>query len=129
MKRLIDALGERSTRMLSIQYRMNALIMNWISEKLYDSKLIAHESVSRHLLSDIKGVEKDEITEYPLLLIDTDGCDMPEMIAASEDSNGDEESKANDGEANIGKFCFLIILDISRFFIFYQFKFANMLLN
>ena len=26
---------------------------------------------------------------------------MVEMVAANEDSNGDEESKANEGEANI----------------------------
>ncbi len=86
---------------------MNALIMNWISERLYESRLLAHESVAGHVLCDMAGVERDEVTEMPLLLIDTDGCEMPEMVMASEDSGGDEESKANDGEANIGKVSFL----------------------
>ena len=73
MKRLIDALGDLSTRMLTIQYRMNELIMNWISEKLYESRLEAHESVAKHLLCDLDHVEKDENTSTALVVIDTDG--------------------------------------------------------
>lgn len=103
MKRLIDSLGDLSTRMLTIQYRMNELIMNWISEKLYESKLKAHESVAKHLLCDLEGIEKDETTSTAIVVVDTDGCDMVEMVAASDDpqSSNDEESKANEGEANI----------------------------
>ena len=73
MKRLIDALGDLSTRMLTIQYRMNELIMKWISEKLYESRLEAHESVAKHLLCDLDHVEKDENTSTALVVIDTDG--------------------------------------------------------
>jgi superfamily I DNA and/or RNA helicase len=101
MKRLIDALGDLSTRMLTIQYRMNELIMNWISEKLYESRLQAHESVAKHLLCDLENVETDENTSTALVVIDTDGCDMVEMVADSENGSNDEESKANEGEANI----------------------------
>lgn len=100
MKRLIDSLGDTSTKMLTIQYRMNELIMNWISEKLYESRLTAHESVAKHLLCDLDYVENDENTSTALVVIDTDGCDMVEMVADN-DGSMDEESKANEGEANI----------------------------
>lgn len=101
MKRLIDTLGDTVTRMLTTQYRMNETIMKWISERLYESKLLAHASVAKHLLADLPGIERDDLTTVPVLLVDTDGCDMPEMVMQSEDGKGDEESKANDGEANI----------------------------
>ena len=102
MKRLIDSLGDEATKMLTIQYRMNRVINDWISEKLYESKLTAHESVAQHLLCDLPGIAKDENTSVPLVLIDTEGCDMPEMIMSGDDAmSADEESKANDGEANL----------------------------
>jgi ATP-dependent RNA/DNA helicase IGHMBP2 len=102
MKRLIDALGDEVTKMLTIQYRMNHVINDWISEKLYDSKLQAHKSVAQHLLCDKVGVINDENTSVPLVLIDTEGCDMTEMIMSGDDKmSADEESKANDGEANL----------------------------
>jgi DNA polymerase alpha-associated DNA helicase A len=102
MKRLIDELGDKSTCMLTTQYRMNSTIMQWISMKLYDSKLEAHQSVANHLLTHIPNVESDDNTSKALVLIDTDGCDMDEMVIDnSNNTNGDEESKANEGEANI----------------------------
>lgn len=101
MKRLIDIYGEECTQMLTIQYRMNKLINNWISDKLYESKLVAHESVAEHLLCHLSGIEKDNNTSTPLVLIDTEGCDMPEMVIVDENTSEDEESKANDGEANV----------------------------
>jgi ATP-dependent RNA/DNA helicase IGHMBP2 len=103
IKRLINSLGDTCTKMLTIQYRKNKLINNWISEKLYESKLMAAESVAEHLLCDFTGIEKNENTSTALVLIDTDGCDMNEMVMKSDNkySGSDEESKANDGEANI----------------------------
>ena len=102
MKRLIDALGDTVTRMLTTQYRMNEVIMSWISERLYESRLLADASVAEHLLADLPGVARDEVTGVPVLLVDTDGCDMREMVvAASGHCLGDEESKANEGEANL----------------------------
>ena len=73
MKRLIDVLGDDVTRMLTIQYRMNQAINDWISEKLYDSRLEAHKSVAKHLLCDMDGIIRDENTTVPLVLIDTEG--------------------------------------------------------
>ncbi len=58
--------------------------------------------MANHLLFDLPGIEKDENTSNALVLIDTDGCDgCEEMVISGDDSFGDEESKANDGE---GKF-------------------------
>lgn len=99
MKRLIDTYGADSTKMLTIQYRMNEKIMDWISGKLYESKLTAHVSVAHHLLIDLPLIKTCDETKTPILLIDTEGCDMYEMVA--EDSLNDEESKANEGEANL----------------------------
>jgi ATP-dependent RNA/DNA helicase IGHMBP2 len=104
MKRLIDAYGDQCTRMLTVQYRMNERIAQWISERLYSGKLEAHASVRSHLLCDLAGVERDdECTAAPLVLVDTDGCDMAEMVATDGDGdkNDDEQSKANEGEANL----------------------------
>lgn len=102
MKRLIDTYGDKCTKMLTTQYRMNDLINDWISDRLYESKLKPHSSVAKHLLCDMPGVERNENTTAALVLIDTHGCDMTEMVARDENStSGDEESKANDGEANI----------------------------
>ena len=68
---------------------------------MYESRLLAHESVASHLLVDLKEVKRHENTTNALVLIDTDGCDMTEMVLSNDDSVGDEESKANEGEANI----------------------------
>jgi ATP-dependent RNA/DNA helicase IGHMBP2 len=102
MKRLIDALGDECTKMLTIQYRMNKLINNWISEQLYESKLVPDSSVAHHLLCDMQDIEKNQNTSQALVLIDTEGCEMTELIMSSDNSDSlGEESKANDGEANL----------------------------
>jgi ATP-dependent RNA/DNA helicase IGHMBP2 len=50
MERLLKLHGDQAVRMLTVQYRMHAAIMQWASDQLYDSKLIAHSSVESHLL-------------------------------------------------------------------------------
>ncbi|KAK0051948.1 DNA-binding protein SMUBP-2 [Biomphalaria pfeifferi] len=84
-------------RMLHIQYRMHQDIMAWSSETLYAGQLEAHHSVATHLLKDLEhiAVEYVEETNFPLLLIDTAGCDVPEL------NNPEEVSKANEGEVEI----------------------------
>lgn len=105
MKRLIDELGAKCTRMLTVQYRMNTLICSWISAQLYESRLGSHASVAGHVLADLPNVQRTDTTSSPLVLIDTDGCEMRESVvaaAAADDKSSDEESsKANEGEANI----------------------------
>eukprot|EP00095_Tigriopus_kingsejongensis_P010403 maker-scaffold1716_size30199-snap-gene-0.9 protein:Tk10403 transcript:maker-scaffold1716_size30199-snap-gene-0.9-mRNA-1 annotation:"dna-binding protein smubp-2" len=92
MERVIKQFGSSIVRMLKVQYRMNEAIMRWASEALYQGELQAHESVRGHLLQDLDWVQATENTSIPLLLIDTTGCDMPELATP------DEISKANEGE-------------------------------
>ena len=107
MKRLLDD-KERTfgqcVRMLTVQYRMNEAISRWVADRLYESRLVAHESVRAHLLSDLRGVASTSDTSVPLVVIDTHGCDMSEMMMISSSNHiagDDNESKANDGEANL----------------------------
>lgn len=83
-------------RLLDTQYRMNRVIMEWSSSQLYEGRILAHFSVENHLLNSLDGVETEEdCTDQPLLLIDTAGCDMPELETPA------EMSKANIGEAKL----------------------------
>eukprot|EP00300_Choanocystis_sp_HF-7_P041864 c8644_g1_i1.p1 GENE.c8644_g1_i1~~c8644_g1_i1.p1 ORF type:complete len:173 (-),score=39.40 c8644_g1_i1:39-515(-) len=77
--------------------------MEFSSKALYQSRLTAHESVATHTLRGIVVREPTpdsstglaDILEYPLLLIDTAGCDMRESTDVQSDS------KANVGEAGV----------------------------
>ncbi|XP_033743821.1 DNA-binding protein SMUBP-2-like [Pecten maximus] len=96
MERIIDLYHTKVIRMLTTQYRMHQVIMQWSSDKLYHSKLTAHPTVAGHLLSDLEDVNaEEEEASLPLLLIDTAGCDLPEM------DTPEEISKGNEGEADI----------------------------
>lgn len=95
MQRLLDLYSDSVKIMLTMQYRMNQVIMEWPSKQLYENKLVAHQSVQDHLLSDLSGIENNEETNAPLVLIDTTGCDLYELEVE------DQESKANEGEADI----------------------------
>lgn len=50
MERQIEQHGNSVVRMLTTQYRMNQLIMQWASDQLYNGQLKAHESVAHHTL-------------------------------------------------------------------------------
>ncbi|GMI70966.1 hypothetical protein like AT2G03270 [Hibiscus trionum] len=93
-ERLADQYGDEVMSMLTVQYRMHELIMNWSSEELYNSKIKAHSSVAAHMLFDLENVKKSSSTEPTLLLIDTTGCDM-------EEKKDEEESTLNEGEAEV----------------------------
>lgn len=95
MERALRLHGEAVVRMLVTQYRMHELIMRWSSDRLYAGKLVAHASVAAHLLRDLPGVEDNDDTALPLLLIDTAGCGMVEL------DTPDDESKGNEGEADL----------------------------
>ncbi|MCO5594805.1 hypothetical protein L7F22_048839 [Adiantum nelumboides] len=92
--RLTDLHGDAATAMLTIQYRMNKLIMDWSSQELYDSKLEAHDTVANHCLYQLDGVKQTLVTESILVMIDTAGCDM-------EEKKDEEESTLNEGEAKV----------------------------
>ncbi|KAI3905636.1 hypothetical protein MKX01_036545 [Papaver californicum] len=93
-ERLADLYGDDAMSMLTVQYRMHELIMEWSSKELYDSKVKAHSCVSRHMLYDLEDVKKTSSTEPTLLLIDTTGCDM-------EEKKDEEDSTKNEGEADV----------------------------
>ncbi|XP_068250113.1 DNA-binding protein SMUBP-2-like [Palaemon carinicauda] len=63
MERLIGLYGDNVVKMLTVQYRMNSLIMDWASSALYDNRLTAHPSVADHLLSHSKDVMTNDDTD------------------------------------------------------------------
>ncbi|CAM6098544.1 unnamed protein product [Calypogeia fissa] len=80
--------------MLTVQYRMNELIMGWSSGELYENKLTAHESVKDQTLCQLEGVQSSPATDPTLILIDTAGCDMDE-------TKDEADSTSNEGEAKV----------------------------
>lgn len=66
---------ERTIRMLTVQYRMHHLIMEWPSEYFYQNKLIADPSVASHRLRCAKTKQLLPV----IRLIDTVDCDMYEI--------------------------------------------------
>ncbi|KAH7557294.1 hypothetical protein ACOSP7_026896 [Xanthoceras sorbifolium] len=93
-ERLADLYGDEVMAMLTVQYRMHELIMNWSSKELYNTKIKAHASVAAHMLFDLEDVKRSASTEPTLLLIDIAGCDM-------EEKKDEEDSTLNEGEAEV----------------------------
>lgn len=53
-RRCLQAMyGESVSEMLTVQYRMNEIIMKWSSDELYQGKLTAASAVKSHTLKDI----------------------------------------------------------------------------
>ncbi|KAL2868123.1 putative DNA helicase [Aspergillus lucknowensis] len=103
--RLLSMHGPGIKRMLTTQYRMHESIMRFPSDELYESKLIAAESVRSWLLKDLPyGVQETDDTKEPLVFWDTQGGDFVEK-AENEDIAKKEalfsESKSNEMEALI----------------------------
>lgn len=101
--RLLSLHGSSIKRMLTTQYRMHEEIMRFPSDELYDSKLIAAESVKARLLKDMPyGVEDTDDTIEPLVFYDTQGGDFPERTedeVIGKSKNLLAESKSNEMEA------------------------------
>lgn len=90
--RLYAACPEKVVRMLTVQYRMNHLIMDWPSEYFYQGRLVAGEGVRERRLRPVNGSDEP----YPVIrLIDTVSCDMYELELE------DSLSKGNKYEADI----------------------------
>jgi superfamily I DNA and/or RNA helicase len=92
-ERLLDAHGQEISTMLRVQYRMHGDIMRFPNEQLYNGRLVAHESVTAHLLKDLREVGSTERTSTPVLFVDSAGKGW------SEDSPDESESRRNPGEA------------------------------
>jgi AAA domain len=52
-ERLHALWGESVSEMLTVQYRMNAAIMEWSSRELYGGRVTAHASVATHSLQGL----------------------------------------------------------------------------
>ena len=101
--RLVHMYGDDISRMLTEQYRMNELIMQWSSDEFYGGRLTAHTSVAERLLCNMDGVEETCLTKVPLVFIDT--CGEEQETLAGDDNLVSRirarESKSNEGESEI----------------------------
>jgi superfamily I DNA and/or RNA helicase len=93
LERLVDGYGDRVTRRLAVQYRMNEAIMAFSSQEFYDGDLRADERVRTHRLCDLVGVRAEPLTETPVEFIDTAGAGYDEELEP------DGESRRNPQEA------------------------------
>lgn len=96
--RLLALHGPGIKRMLTTQYRMNEKIMKFPSDELYESKLIAAESVRAHLLKDLPDVEDTDDTREPLVFWDTQGGNFPERT--EDDDIGKKEALLGESKSN-----------------------------
>ena len=89
--RMISTYGDKVTRLLNTQYRMNEKIMKFSSQELYEDKLIADDTVKNHTLKDLISERYkndknilEEINSYddfgifdkPLVLLNTSGLEF-----------------------------------------------------
>ncbi|KUI62514.1 DNA polymerase alpha-associated DNA helicase A [Cytospora mali] len=107
--RILALHGSSIKRMLTTQYRMHEKIMRFPSDELYESRLIAADSVKDRLLKDLAyEVEANDDTTEPLIFIDTQGGDFPEKEEEEESAKATKaslhgESKSNEMEAALVK--------------------------
>ncbi|KAF9692896.1 hypothetical protein EKO04_009091 [Ascochyta lentis] len=108
--RLLALHGPGIKRMLTTQYRMHETIMRFPSDALYDSKLIAAESVKARLLTGLPyEVQDTEDTREPLVFWDTQGGDFAEkmedegVIGKGGKGMSLGDSKSNEAEAALVK--------------------------
>ncbi|THW03792.1 DNA helicase [Aureobasidium pullulans] len=106
--RMLELYGDEIKRMLTIQYRMHEKINAFPSAALYESKLMAAESVKARLLKDLPyDVEETEDTNEPVVFWDTQGGDFAEKTEDDEAPKSKSsllgESKSNELEAAIVK--------------------------
>ena len=64
---------------------------------MYKGKLQAGPNVHDRLLCKLRDIPETDDTKYPLILVDTAGCHVQEIIEE------DGESKYNDGEAKLAQ--------------------------
>ncbi|PKX97999.1 putative DNA helicase [Aspergillus novofumigatus IBT 16806] len=97
--RLLSLHGPGIKRMLTTQYRMHEKIMQFPSNELYESKLIAAEAVKSRLLKDLPyDVEETDDTREPVVFWDTQGGDFPEKT--EDDDVGKKEALLGESKSN-----------------------------
>jgi hypothetical protein len=109
MERLVALYGADASRLLTVQHRMHAAIMDFSNEEFYRGELVAHESVANHRLCDLPGVTACPLTETPVQFIDTAGASYDEEL---EEDTG---SRRNPQEAALAvkKVCALLDAGVS----------------
>ena len=80
MERQIELWGDKITRRLDVQYRMNHAIMDFSSEQFYDNALVADDSVKEHVLAELPGVQDDYFTRQIVTFIDSAGANWDEEL-------------------------------------------------
>ena len=93
--RLKDLLPASAQNLLRVQYRMHEAIMSFPSKEFYEGKLIADESVAKHVASELAGVAPSPLTGRPVTFVDTAGAGYDEVW------NDLLESRENKGEAEL----------------------------
>jgi superfamily I DNA and/or RNA helicase len=93
--RLKDLLPASAQTLLRVQYRMHEDIMRFPSQEFYEGKLIADESVARHVASELPGAAPSDLTSRPVTFVDTAGAGFDEAW------NDMLESRENKGEAEL----------------------------
>ncbi|MCG3203581.1 MAG: ATP-dependent RecD-like DNA helicase [Elusimicrobia bacterium] len=93
--RMKENLDDDFQSLLRVQYRMHETIMRFSSDKFYEGKLIADDSVRAHTASELKGAQETELTRAPLVYVDTAGTGY------GEEWNELLESRENEGEAQL----------------------------
>ncbi len=86
LERLIEQSGQHISRRLTVQYRMHQDIMKFSSQEFYEDSLVADRAVQAHLLRDLPGLIANELTETPILFIDTAGASYDESAEPEGDS-------------------------------------------
>jgi len=95
LERLIEHHGDAIARRLDVQYRMHQAIMDFSSAEFYEGTLVADSSVVGHRLCDLGSVSSNELTDEPILFIDTAGAGYDEQ------TEPDGESRLNTREAEL----------------------------
>ncbi|MBI5247728.1 MAG: AAA family ATPase [Elusimicrobia bacterium] len=93
--RLKKILPASAQTLLRVQYRMHEDIMRFPSKEFYEGKLIADESVAKHVASELAGVAPSDLTSRPVTFVDTAGAGFDEVW------NEMLESRENKGEAEL----------------------------
>ncbi|MCB8923868.1 MAG: AAA family ATPase [Ardenticatenaceae bacterium] len=94
LERLMRRDGALLARRLDVQYRMNEQIMNFSSAVFYDGDLQADASVQGHLLCDLPGVVRNDLTATAVTFIDTAGAGYDDSQPADSDSRHNLEEAA-----------------------------------
>ncbi len=95
LERLIEHHGDGIARRLAIQYRMHEAIMDFSSAEFYEGTLAADSAVVGHRLCDLPNVSSSQLTDEPILFIDTAGAGYDEQ------TERDGESRLNPREAEV----------------------------